>query len=137
MGHPADGSVFKNSCITSALAKGVLTTGVDSIGLLPEGGAVASAFSLWYGAAGASNGTKILQRVAFGGGLVTTAAAAHDASGAGGIASSSLASFQAGTGVVSIVKSLGGPIPVAGQVIAGVSVGLDLVSTGVEIANCH
>jgi hypothetical protein len=37
---------------------------------------------------------------------------------------------------VGIAKSLGTAIPVAGQVIAGVAVGLDLVNTGLEIANC-
>jgi hypothetical protein len=39
--------------------------------------------------------------------------------------------------MVGIAKSLGAAIPVAGQVIAGVSVALDLVGTGMEIANCH
>jgi hypothetical protein len=50
------------SCVQSALAKGAASTAIDAVGLLPEGGAVAGAFSLWHGAAGVSNGIKILQR---------------------------------------------------------------------------
>jgi hypothetical protein len=52
---------YKNPCVTSALAKGAASTALDSVGLLPEGGAVASAFSLWHGAAGIPNGGKILE----------------------------------------------------------------------------
>jgi hypothetical protein len=34
------------------------TTVLDAIGILPEGGTVSAAFSLWHGAAGVSNGIK-------------------------------------------------------------------------------
>ena len=57
---------YKNPCIQSALAKGAASTTIDAVGLLPEGGAVAGAFSLWHGAAGVSNGINILSRVQFG-----------------------------------------------------------------------
>ena len=56
---------YKNPCIQSAFAKGAASSAIDSVGLLPEGGAVAGAFSLWHGAAGVSNGIKILARVQF------------------------------------------------------------------------
>jgi hypothetical protein len=53
---------YKNPCVQSAFAKDAASTAIDAVGLLPEGGAVAGAFSLWHGAAGVSNGIKILQR---------------------------------------------------------------------------
>ena len=62
---------YKNPCVQSALAKGAASTAIDAVGLLPEGGAVAGAFSLWHGAAGVSNGIKILQRVKFGAGIIS------------------------------------------------------------------
>jgi RHS repeat-associated protein len=129
-GAPNNGTPwYKNSCVTSALAKGAASAGIDAIGLLPEGGVVSAALSGFHGAAGVSNGTNILQRVQMGAGLIGTA---NSASG-----SNVFAGLQAGVGVVGIAKALGAAIPVAGQVIAGVSVGLDIVGTGMEIANCH
>jgi RHS repeat-associated protein len=127
---------YKNPCIQKALAKGAATAGLDAIGLLPEGGAVSAAFSLFHGAAGVSNGTNILGRVALGGMLISTASSLSDASGPSGGASS-FAAFQTGVNALGIAKSLFEVIPVAGQVIAGVSVVGDFVSTGLEIADCH
>ena len=75
---------YKNPCVQSALAKGAASTAIDAVGLIPEGGAVAGAFSLWHGAAGVSNGINILQRVKFGAGIISTASAGSDASGDGG-----------------------------------------------------
>jgi hypothetical protein len=74
---------YKNPCITSALAKGAGSTVIDAVGLLPEGGAVASAFSLFHGAAGVSNGGKILERAQFGAALISTANAGSDVQGGG------------------------------------------------------
>ncbi len=128
---------YKNPCIQRALAKGAATAGLDAIGLLPEGGAIAGAFSLFHGAAGVSNGTNILGRVAMGGALISTASSLSDSSGPSSAASTQVAYLQAGVNVFGIVKSFSEAIPVAGQVIAGVSVGLDLVSTGLEIAECQ
>jgi hypothetical protein len=57
-----------------ALVMGAATTALDAIAILPEGGTVAAAFSLSHGAAGVSNGTTILGRVALGGIIISTAA---------------------------------------------------------------
>lgn len=101
---------YKNPCIQKALAKGAATAGLDAIGLLPEGGAVAAAFSLFHGAAGVSNGTKILGRVAVGGALISTASSLSDASGPdGGVAS--FAGLQTGVNVLGLGKSLFEAIP--------------------------
>jgi hypothetical protein len=136
---PSNGTPwYKNPCIQGALAKGAVSTALDAIGTLPEGGTVAAAFSLWHGAAGASNGTKILGRVGFAGGLISTMSATHDLQGP---QESSLSTFvtglQAGAGGAGIAKGLIEDIPVAGQVFAAVSVGLDILGTGVDIYNCH
>ena len=96
---PSNGtSWYQNPCITSALAKGAASTALDAVGLLPEGGAVSAAFSLFHGAAGVSNGTNILGRVQFGAALIGTANAGSDASGDGG----ALAGAQTFTGLASI-----------------------------------
>lgn len=43
-----------------ALLKGAGSTALDAIGLLPEGGAVSAAFSLFHGTAGISSGQRFL-----------------------------------------------------------------------------
>jgi hypothetical protein len=127
---------YKNPCIQKALAKGAVTAGLDAIGLLPEGGAVAAAFSLFHGAAGVSNGTKILGRVAVGGALISTGVSLSDASGPdGGVAS--FAGLQTGVNVLGLAKSLFEAIPIAGQAIAVASVGLDIYGTIRDIRQCH
>ncbi len=95
------------------------STAIDAVGLLPEGGTVAGAFSLWHGAAGVSNGIKILQRVKFGAGIISTASAGSDASGDGAL---SLAGAQLFTGFASIGAGLAKATPIVGQVISGISV---------------
>ncbi len=57
---------YKNPCVTKAIAKGALSTGIDAIGLIPGGGAVSEGLSLFHGAAAVSNGTAILGRVQLG-----------------------------------------------------------------------
>jgi hypothetical protein len=106
---------YKNPCIQSALAKGAASTAIDAIGLLPEGGAVAGAFSLYHGAAGVSNGINILSRVQFGAAIISTASA----------------------GFASIGAGLAKLTPVVGQVLSGISVAEDLYGTYKAVAGCH
>jgi hypothetical protein len=94
--------------------------------LLPAGGAVAGAFSLFHGAAAVSNGVNILQRVTFGVGLISTANSASDGSG-----------LSTGLDVLGIATSLAQAATIVGQVISGASIVVDIYSAGKEIANCH
>jgi RHS repeat-associated protein len=129
---------YKNPCVQGALLKGAATTGLDAIGILPEGGTVSAAFSLWHGAAGVSNGTKILGRVAFAGGLIATVGAAHDLQSPQESAlSTTVTGLQATAGGFGIAKGLIEDIPVAGQAIAIGATALDLVGTGLGVAECY
>lgn len=112
-----------------ALAKGGVSTLIDGIGLLPGGGAISAEFSLFNGAAAVSNGTAILGRVQLGAGIITTANGASDASPLGAI--------QTVAGVGGIVAGAAKAAPVVGQVLSGISVGLDLIGTGINIAKCY
>jgi len=118
----------------SALAKGAASTAIDAVGLLPEGGAVAGAFSLWHGAAGVSNGINILARVQIGAAIISTASAGSDASGDGAY---SLAGTQLATGFASIGAGLAKATPIVGQVLSGISVAEDLYGTYKAVAGCH
>jgi hypothetical protein len=71
---------YKNPCVTKAIAKGALSTGIDAIGLIPGGGAVSAELSLFHGAAAVSNGTAILGRVQLGAGIITAANGASNTS---------------------------------------------------------
>lgn len=124
---------YKNPCVQSALAKGAASTAIDAVGLIPEGGAVAGAFSLWHGAAGVSNGINILQRVKFGAGIISTASAGSDASGDGG----ALAGAQLATGFASIGVGLAKATPILGQALSAASVLEDLYGTYKAVAGCH
>jgi hypothetical protein len=126
---------YKNPCVTSALAKGAASTALDSVGLLPEGGAVASAFSLWHGAAGISNGGKILERVQFGAAIISTANAGSDVQGSEG--AFSLSGAQLATGAAAIGAGLLRSAPIVGQVISGISVAEDLYGTYKAVTGCH
>jgi len=126
---------YKNPCIQSALAKGVASTALDGVGLLPEGGAVSAAFSLWHGAAGVSNGTKILERAQFGAALISTANAGSGVSGSEG--TFSLSGAQALTGAAAIGADLLKTAPIVGQVISGISVAGDLYGTYKAVTGCH
>ena len=103
--------------------------GHPAIGLIPGGGAVSEGFSLFNGAAAVSNGTAILGRVQLGAGIITTANGASD--------TSALGATQTALGVGGIVLGVAKVTPVAGQIISGISVGLDLVGTGLNIAQCY
>ena len=117
---------YKNPCVQSALAKGAGSATLDAIGLLPEGGEVSAAFSLWHGAAGVSNGTKMLQNVKMGAGLISTASSGSDSNWFGGV-----------TGALSIGASLAKAAPVYGQVLSGISLAGDVYSTYKAVAGCH
>ena len=117
---------YQNPCVQSALAKGAATTSLDSVGLLPDGGAVSAAFSLWQGAAGVSNGTKMLQNVKMGAVLISTASSGSDSNWFGGV-----------TGAASIAASLGKAAPVYGQILSGISLAGDVYSTYKAVAGCQ
>ena len=111
-------SWYQNTCIQSALGKGAGSTALDAVGLLPEGGAFSAAFSLWHGAAGVSNGTKILQGVKAGAGIVSTASGLKEGSAA------------------SVAFGVAGFIPGAGQAAAMGSIGVDIYKTGMAVSQC-
>ena len=120
---------YKNPCIQKALAKGALSAGIDAIGLIPGGGAVSEGLSLFHGAAAVSNGTAILGRVQLGAGIITAANGASN--------TSQLGLAQTALGVGGIVAGVAKAAPVFGQVLSGVSVIVDFVGTGMEIAQCR
>ena len=126
---------YKNSCIQKALLKGAATTALDAIGLLPEGGAVSATFSLFHGAAGISNGTKILERAQFGAAIISTANAGSDVSGDSG--AFSVAGAQAITGIALLGAGLAKATPIVGQVLSGLAVAEDLYGTYKAVAGCH
>jgi hypothetical protein len=128
---------YQNSCVMSALGKGALSVGLDAIGLLPEGGFVSSAFSLWHGAAGISNGTRNLRGIKVAASYVSTAFATSSVSGTNGSYANGLAGTQSALGAGSIVASFARATPVLGQALSGVSIGLDVVGTAMEVAKCE
>jgi hypothetical protein len=135
---PNNGMPWYKSCTAQALLKGAGTTALDAIGILPEGGTVSAAFSLFHGAAGVSNGIKIQQRVAFAAGIVSTAAAGSDLQGPQeSTFSTTVTGLQATVGGFGIAKGFIEDIPVAGQAIAIGATAQDLVSTGLEVAKCY
>ena len=112
-------------CLGDALKSNALSLALDAVGLIPEGGVASALFSTFHGAAGISNGTKVLQRVKMGVGIVGTASAANDAQNTGG----GLEQAQAVAGIGSIGASLAKAAPVVGQVLSFASLGLDLAKT--------
>jgi hypothetical protein len=135
---PNNGTPIYKTCTAQALLKGAGTTALDAIGILPEGGTVSAAVSLFHGAAGVSNGIKIQQRVAFAAGIVSTAAAGSDLRGPQeSTLSTTVTGLQAAAGGFGIAKGLIEDIPIAGQAIATGATALDLVGTGLEVAKCY
>ncbi len=116
---------YKDACVQTALLKGSGSAVLDAIGLLPEGGVVSGGFSLFHGAAGIANGTKNLQGVKMGAGLVSTANSASEGQWIGGVA-----------GAVSIGSAFSRAAPIYGQVASGVSLVGDVVRTSQEIGAC-
>ncbi len=123
---------YKNSCITNALGKGAFHIAIDAIGLIPEGGLVSRAvgnFAGYRGIVATQQGTKAIQAVKTGTGISSTGVGSNDTSGTGVIGT--------GLGVAGIVSTLAGATPVVGQVLSGVSIGLDAIKVGMDISNCR
>jgi RHS repeat-associated protein len=113
------------TCTAKAIGGFALDAGIDAIGLLPEGGALSKAIGNYAGYRGivaTQQGTKALQGVKFGAGIVTTGLGAENTSWMG-----------AGKTVVGVA----GLVPVLGQAAAAVSIVLDGVQAGLEIAKCY
>ncbi|MHB1938322.1 MAG: RHS repeat-associated core domain-containing protein [Acidobacteriaceae bacterium] len=117
---------YQNTCVTSALLKGAGSTALDAVGLIPEGGAVSALFSGFNGAAGISNGTRILQGVKMGGGIIGTASAGSNGSG-----------LSTGLGVLGIAATLGKAAPGVGQIISGASMVVDIYQTAEAVGKCN
>lgn len=120
-------------CLGDALKSNGLNLALDAIGLIPEGGAASAAVSLYHGAVGVSNGTKTLQAIKMGTGIAGTASAANDAQHGGG----KIADAQALAGVASIGVGLGKVAPVYGEVLSGISLGLDGIKTYKDQSACE
>jgi hypothetical protein len=110
---------YKNPCVTSALGSGAVNAGIDAIGLLPEGKAFTGAYSLFHGAAGASNGLNILLRVKAGAGIIGTANSLNEGDG-----------YSTALGVAGFVPGLG-------QVAAGLSIARDIYKTASAVGQCY
>ena len=105
-------------CLGDALKSNGLSLALDAVGLIPAGGSASAAFSLFNGVAGISNGTNILNRVKMGAGIIGTASSG-----------SSNNLLGTATGVASIGAALGKAAPIYGQVLSGISLGIDVVKT--------
>jgi RHS repeat-associated protein/uncharacterized repeat protein (TIGR02543 family) len=129
---------YKNPCVQHALLKGAATVGLDAVGLIPEGGTIAAAFSAWSEVQGLSNGAKGLQQAQLAAAIISTGAAAGELSQTTDMnASSVVAGLQASVGALGVAKGLIEDIPAIGQAIAGASVVLDLIGTGMGVAGCY
>jgi hypothetical protein len=120
-------------CLGDALKSNGLSLALDAVGLIPEGGAVAGAFSFWHGAAGVSNGIKNLQAVKMGAGIIGAASAGNDGN-----------AYGATVGVASIASSLGPKIglalnkaaPIVGTVLSLGALGGDAYLTLKDQSTC-
>ena len=113
------------TCTAKAIGGFVLDAGIDAVGLLPEGGALSKAIGSYAGYRGlvaTQQGTKALQGVKLGAGIVTTGLGAEDTSL---------------IGLGKTVIGIAGFVPVLGQAAAAVSIVLDGVQAGLEIAKCY
>ncbi len=122
---------YKNSCITTALGNAALKVGIDAIGLIPEAGGVAREIGhqfLYRGAVADQFGARVIKNVAFGASLGSTIVGLQDKSPTG-LVSTSL-------GTAGIVVAFARVAPVAGQVIAGALIVVDIASAAREIAAC-
>ncbi|MGC1783101.1 MAG: hypothetical protein WA708_11320 [Acidobacteriaceae bacterium] len=115
---------YHNSCITSALGKGALSIGVDSIGLIPEAGGVARIIGHQAGYVGVvadQFGANILNAVGHTGATVQ---------GLNGLTDTS------GSGLLSTGLTIAGFIPGLNDAAAVGSIGLDLFKTVEAIRQC-
>jgi hypothetical protein len=102
-----------------------LSLALDAIGLIPEGGAASAAFSFFHGAAGVSNGTKMLQNVKMGAGIIGTASAGHDGNAYGTL-----------VGAASMGASLAKATPIVGTVLSLGALGGDAYKTDQDSSDC-
>jgi len=115
---------YRNSCITSALGKGALSVGVDSIGLIPEAGGISRMIGHgagYFGVVADRAGYRVVDAVGH------TGAAAQ---GLNGLTDTS------GTGVLSTGLTIAGFIPGLGQGAAVLSMVNDAIKTGIAISKC-
>jgi hypothetical protein len=118
-------SLANNPCVTSALAKGALSVGVDAIGLIPEAGGVARVIGHQVGFVGVvadQAGSRVIKAVG---------ASTSTVQGLNGLFDTS------STGLLSTGLTVAGFIPGLGQLASGASIVVDAVKTGIEIAQCH
>jgi RHS repeat-associated protein len=116
---------YKNSCVTGALGKGALSVGIDSIGLIPDAGGIARVVGHQAGYVGV-----VADQV--GSGVIN--AVGKTASAGQGLVG---LSDTSPTGLISTGLTVAGFIPVANDVAAGLSIGLDIFRTGKAIAACY
>lgn len=123
----------KGKCIAGAIGSGLLNASIDAIGLIPEGGLVSTAIegaaTSYKGIVKIQQGAKTIQGIKLATGIASTGLGSKDTSGLG-IA-------QTATGLVGLVTTVARATPIVGQVLSGISVGLDLIKTGVAIAHCQ
>jgi len=118
-------SLANNPCVTSALAKGALSVGVDAIGLIPEAGGVARVIGHQAGFVGVvadQAGSRIVKAVG---------ASTSTAQGLNGLFDTSP------EGLVSTGLTVAGFIPGFGQAASIGSIILDTYKTAKAIGQCH
>jgi len=82
--------------------------------------------SVFGGAAGVLQGRNVFQGVMLAGGIVNTASAGSEGS-----------SVSAGLGVLGIAATLGKAAPGVGQIISGISMGVDIYQTVAAVGKCQ
>ncbi len=133
---------WDKTCIAKAVGIGLLHVGIDAIGLFPEGSLVSSGVSRavgnfarvaggtgWRGIVATQQGTKLIHTVHMSAAIGLTGFGANDTSAIGSISTS------LGTG--DVLADLLGASPGVGQFLAGLSIGLDLIHTGVAVRECR
>jgi RHS repeat-associated protein len=128
---PINATPWYKSCTANALLSNAGSIALDAVGtFVPAGGAaegaVAGAFSLWRGAAGVSQGRNVFRGVMLAGGVVNTASAGSEGN-----------SVSAGLGVLGVAATLGKTAPGVGQIISGISMGVDIVQTIQAVGKCQ
>jgi hypothetical protein len=108
-----------------ALGAGLLSVGIDAIGLIPEAGGISRLIGHGGGYRGVvadQAGYSVVKAL---GGSTNTVR------GITGLIDTSP------TGVASTVATVAGFVPGLGQIAAGASIVVDVAKTGMVIANCH
>jgi len=126
---PSAGGGGGSSCIMGALGSGLLHVGIDAIGLIPEGGLVSRLIDRALDFRGIVAGNQTIGAVQMATGISTTGLGASETSSTGLIST--------GLGVGGIAATLGGALPIVGQLISGLSILNDLYGSGKAVANCN